>query len=262
MLNDYNVYTARIAGEIREEYTPGTLEHALADLYAGSTLDGEDIFIKLQSEPLKNTQLGRTYREVVDYYLGVKEFHLAVFSGVWIPTGGIRKLGVHPEIGFQGGVKSKRMNYDLTVAIKFLNSPNYYRAYRKDVGLYEDTRRFFGGYMGADVGYDFLRGKSSEFQLLGGIAFDGFDILEEDKKSGAKIAGAQSYNFNVGLGYRCYVSKESYFGIRVKYHVVDYSLSRTIDFTGNPITVHLVWGWFEKSNKIHSLETLKYPSRW
>jgi hypothetical protein len=159
------------------------------------------------------------------------------------------------------GAKKKKMNYDLTMVFKFGNSTNSYYARRTESSNLELTNHFFGGYIGFDIGRDIIVHKRHELQLTGGFALDGFDALEEDKDNDLKSASTWSYNFNFGLGYRYYINNGFYLGLRSKYNVVDYSLNKVIDFTGNPITIQFTIGVLDNAVRNNNLKALKYKLR-
>lgn len=96
---------------------------------------------------------------------------------------------------------------------------------------------------------------------MGGIAFDGFDVLEEDLDSGLKSASAASLNLNLGVGYRYYLKNNGYLGLRVKYHFVDYASNHVVDFTGNPITIQFVIGGLTNDYRKRNLNALKYNKK-
>lgn len=255
---EFDNFTIRAAKELKRNFEVGTIEYLLCDFYGGN----EDVFASLQAEEYKESALGSQYHEVVAKNLNSPEFHMAWITGVWIPTGALSKLGVHPELGFQMGYKKEKMNYDLTMALKFINSPNEFYAKRpkSDTGP-ELTDYFFGGYIGIDVGRDVYVNRKHEMQITGGIAFDGFTVLEADDDNNLKSASANSYNFNLGMGYRYYLNQSFYLGLKVKYNLVDYTLTDVIDFSGFPITIHFLIGGFENSVKRKNLRDLKYKWR-
>jgi len=97
--------------------------------------------------------------------------------------------------------------------------------------------------------------------LTGGVAFDGFDALTEDKDNDLKAESTWTYNFNFGLGYRYYVTNKFYLGLRGKYNIVDYALNNVIDFTGNPITIQFTIGGVNNVLRNNNLKALKYKLR-
>jgi hypothetical protein len=146
--------------------------------------------------------------------------------------------------------------------LKFLNSPNDYLARRTSSGnAPELTNYFFGGHIGFDIGRDIYYKKGHELQITGGVAFDGFDVLKEDKENNLEYESTFSYNFNAGIGYRFYVTNSFYLGVRAKYNFVDYSLNNVIDFTGNPVTIQFMIGTVNNVLRNDNLKALKYKLR-
>jgi len=256
---DFDDYTRKLALDLKNSYPEKSIEYVLAEFYSNNY---DTIFSKIQSKEYPESILKKEYNIIVEKYKKLPEFHIAGIMGVWIPTGELTRLGIHPELGFQMGVKKRKMNYDCTILLKFLNSPNSYYAKRdKSSDSFELTNHFFGGYIGFDIGGDLYAKKGHEIQLTGGVAWDGFDVLKEDKDNNLKSATVNSFNINLGLGYRYYIKNSIYFGLKVKYNVVDYSLNKIIDFTGNPITAHFIIGRVDNVFRNRNLQTLKYKQR-
>ena len=256
---DFDKFTIKAAIELKAKYNPESIEYLICEFYGDNC---DTIFAKIQSNKNTSSILSVEYKKSVDKYLNISELHMALITGVWIPTGGISKLGLHPEIGFQIGAKHKKMNYDFVVSIKFLNSPNDYYARRtKGDGSLELTNNFLGGYVGFNVGRDIFYRDRHEIQVLSGIAYDGFDALKEDKSKEIQFESVSSFNFNVGLGYRYYLNNSSYLGVSAKYNFVDYSANKVIDFRGNPISIQFIIGGLLNTDKDSGLKALKYKWR-
>ena len=253
---EFDNFTKELALGLKDNYKQESIEHLLTEFYSDNY---DTIFSKIQTREYEETIIAEKYNEAVKKYVNLPEYHISWITGVWIPTGQLSKIGVHPELGFQVGMKHKRMNYDLTMAFKFIKSPNDYYAMRNDV--MELTNHFFGGYIGLDVGWDIYVKDGHEIQVTGGVAFDGFDVFKEDKKNDLKAVSTSSYNFNAGIGYRYYFTDSFYLGIRAKYNVVDYTLNNIIDFTGNPITIQFIIGGVDNAFRNHNLRSLKYKLR-
>jgi len=256
---EFDNYTQELSKNLIREYDPNQIEYLFAEFYGENS---DTIFSKIQTKIYGQNPLTTEYERAVNKYLNMPEFHMSWVTGLWIPTGKLAKLGLHPELGFQMGAKHKKMNYDLTMTFKFINSPNDYYARRtKSGGLLELTHHFFGGHIGFDIGRDIYSNNGHEIQLTGGVAFDGFDALVEDKENDLASESAGSYNFNFGLGYRYYVTNSFYLGLRAKYNMVDYSLNDVIDFTGNPITIQFTIGGVNNVLRNNNLKALKYKLR-
>lgn len=256
---EFDRYTQAFAEGLKTKYEPETMEYLLAEFYSGNT---DEIFLKLQTKSYSESILAQEYENTVEKYVDMSEFHMSLVSGIWIPTGDLKILGNHPQFGFQMGAKHKKMNYDITLIITFLNSPNeYYGRRKKSDKSLELTNHFFGGHIGFDVGRDIYSKNGHEIQLTGGIALDGFDVFEEDEDKGYESESTFTYNLSLGLGYRYYIRDSFYIGLSAKYNFVDYSLSNVIDFTGNPITVQLIVGGVIHALRTNSLKALQYKTR-
>lgn len=237
---EFDSFTIKFFKAELKQHDTLTTNYLLSEFY-GYNVD--TLFTKIKSEEYQNTILSEEYAKLVKKTRDIVDGNYALLMTAWIPTGDISILGVHPQLGFQVGGKYKKINLDFTLAFKFLRSKTGYFATRvnSDKSVVY-TEKFLGGYLGLDWGYDIWSIKNNEFQLLTGIAYDGFDAINEDKKNELKAESVSSYNFNFGVGYRYYFKGGAYFGLQAKYNVVDYTLNKVIDFTGNPITISFVIG--------------------
>jgi len=248
----FDNYTRWLASALKTIYEPESTEYLLTEFYSD---DYESILFKIQDENFKGSFLHDKYHELLNKYIKKPEFHFSFFTGIWIPTGELKKVGVHPDLGIQLGLKRKKINYDFTFSIKFAkSSEKYYARSNKCSDEWEETDSFLGGYMGFEIGGDLISKKRHELQVVGGVGYDGFYVLDE-------TASTSSYNLNLGLTYRYYVSNNFYVGLKVKYNLVNYALNSIIDFTGNPVTVHFSLGIVRNNQRNIYLSALGYPLR-
>jgi hypothetical protein len=255
---DFDSFTKNAFLNLKDQYSPESIDYLLCEFYSTNS---DTLLVKLQSDLYKNSIPAKEYNRIVSRYINLPEYHLAWVSGVWIPTGEIKSLGVHPDLGFMTGIKYKKMSYDVTMTFKFLNTPEPYLARRYSSSVLEPTNYYFGGYMGFDVGRDVYSRNNHEVQLMGGIAFDGFDTFKDDPDNASKSSSASGLNLNLGIGYRFYMKNDSYLGLRVKYNFVDYSSNKIIDITGNPITIQFLIGSLNNEYRNSNLKALKYKYR-
>jgi len=256
---DFDRYTQQQFYELKKEFAPGTEERLICGFYSDET---DSLFTRLQKGEYAGTFLARQYQEALEVAFNRVEGNFALITGIYIPTGDASVLGVHPELGMQFGAKYRRFNADLSLVVRFLKSANEYYAHRKKSGdSLELTDHFVGGYIGLDLGYDIIQRRRNELSLVGGVAMDGFDALEENEALGLKSESVWSWNVNFGLGYRFYFSPSFYLGLKARYNLVDYSASGVVDFTGNPVTVELIIGGLSNNRKKSELEMLDYPWR-
>jgi hypothetical protein len=255
--SDFDNFTKDIAKELMKNYSENSIEYLLAEFYG---YDPTLFFEKVQNLKFQNTTWYNRYQAYLDENLALPDFNLSWITGLWIPTGQIEVLGPHPDIGFQMGIKKRKMNYDLTMTFKFGDAKNAYWATRTNSGNTKElTKNFFGGYIGFDVGYDVYVHKHHEIQLLSGIALDGFDALEET--GGLPAESVLTYNINFGAGYRYYLTNSFYLGLRGKFNIVDYTVNNVVDINGIPVTLQLVVGGLTNRIKSKNLADLKYTGR-
>ncbi len=253
---EFDKGTQKIAKSLISNYNSETIEYLFAEFYSGNVAL---FFSKLQSGICKKSFLAEEYNKEVEKYVKKGEFHIAWITGLWIPTGDLTTLGIHPDLGFQMGSKVGKMNYDFSMTFKFLRSANYYTAYRGNNP--ELTDKFFGGYIGFDLGRDVYVNNGNEIQITGGIAFDGFDALEEDDELDIDSESTWTYNINFGVAYRYYITNSFYIGLKAKYNIVDYSLNGVTDLKGNALTVQFSIGGVNNVFRNRNLKALGYKLR-
>jgi hypothetical protein len=255
---DYDYFTQNLADTLLKREFDTPLELFFCQLYAN-----------IVSEPLKeiqkdtiyqNTNFRSYYLNEVHKYLSKPDFHLGFFSGIWIPTGNASVLGVHPQIGFQAGIKIQKMTYNLTLSFKFINTPEDYLILRE--GDIDTTRYFFGGYIGADIERELLKGKKHELSLLAGAGYDGFDAInknvEDDDPNNDVGHSINSFNANFGLGYRYFYKTKKYIGVQAKYNFVNYNNQGGTNLLGDCYTFSITLGGLSNPDKYYNLDELRY----
>lgn len=203
--------------------------------------DKEPLLNKLKNKELINTPLQVKYDSIQEGLRNANQFHMAVTSGIWIPQGNAALLGNHPYFGFKIGGKSKRILYDMVLAFRFLKSANNYNVIQD--GILTSTDEFFGGYIGLDMGYAFVNKPESEIDIIGGIAYDGFDAITGDENNDEDNVSINTLNLNLGLAYRFYYNDNGYLGLETKYAFLNYKNKGGTDFGGNSVTIGINWGF-------------------
>ena len=256
---DYSFFqfVQSLARALRQERAYSPIEQFFLDFYAG---DVDHIFRRVLDTSLSATILQEAYQREAATYLRMPEGHFSIYSGIWMPMGNASILGNHPLIGFEGGLKQKRWMLDALVEFKFLRSPNTYLVVKDDSTF--TTDHFFGGQIGLSGGYELLRYQSNEINLLGGIAWDGFDALSigevNDPDRITKTINA--LNLNLGIGYRKYFRDKSYIGIDTRYNFVDYRNPGGTDLDGHTLTIRLKYGLSRNGYRDRNLRMLDHPS--
>lgn len=188
------------------------------------------------------------------------EGHWALFAGAWYPFDNLNLVGTHPVIGGKLGIKYRRLILDLSVNIKFGNSANHYQVF-KDDSLY-DTRVFLGVFLGIDAGFEVLKHKKHEIDLIGGFGYEGFDALRDvhSKVSSDKVSVTlRSLNLNLGLGYRFYISSTTYIGLQGRYNFLNFLNHKGTNLSGNAMEFYILIGNSGnnyKSSRLRMLDVL------
>ncbi len=108
---EFDRFTKRWASSVMETYPASSLEFLLAEFYG---TDPSRLLKEIQSKQYECSVWYNDYYGIVEEYIDLREFHFGLMAGIWIPTGGIKHLGVHPDAGFQFGAKKNKMNYYIT----------------------------------------------------------------------------------------------------------------------------------------------------
>jgi hypothetical protein len=235
-----DIFTKDLALKLLQREVNSELEIFFLDFYSNNF---DKIFLRLQDTSLKSFKLRQAYYKEINSEINKHERHFSIYSGVWIPNGNLSVVGNHPIIGFQGGMKNKKgIMMDIAFEVKFNNSPNGYFVEKND-SLYSTTH-FFGGFFGAELGYELINYKSHELDLVGGCGWDGFDALEigEPNDPDRVTKTINALNLNLGLGYRKYFKNKTYIGIEARYNFVDYQNKNGTDLSGNTLTLRLKYG--------------------
>ncbi|MEC7753466.1 MAG: hypothetical protein VYB44_05515 [Bacteroidota bacterium] len=238
----FNTLLARMAKNAIGHYEPGSTEHFLASFYGS---DEPSLHEMMRLPTYHQSPIKSAYDTKVRQIDEMLKLHSGILGGWWMPTGEMQAVGSHPNIGFFIGGKKGKSTLDLSVSFKFLNAPNEYTAYRKeDFGLEVSTRHFFGGYFGIDYSRELIEWNRNEVLILAGAGIDGFDAIKEDEDNGISGESVFTYNFNAGLGYKYNLSHKQYLSLQAKYNLTDYALNGVVNYSGNAITLSLIWGFY------------------
>jgi len=215
---DYDFFTQSIADTLLKRIFYNPAELYFSELY--SNVLAKPMEEISHDSIYQNTAIKLYYDHRINKYRYKPDYHMSMMSGIWIPFDNASLLGIHPLIGFQAGFRSKKMTYNLTLAFRFVESKNEYEILLD--GNSVKTNTFFGGYIAADIERDILKLGKNEFDLLGGVGYDGFDAVnvntEDDDPDNDVSHSINSVNINFGLGYRHYMRDKRYIGLQGKYN--------------------------------------------
>ena len=266
--DDYYAFLRQYAGERLE--TPGLKPVEKWLLFFLSNPD-DRLYKALDQPEYNGTALQRAWRKNVKKQHIITGGNWGLTAGVWMPQGNAAMLGVHPNVGFVIGGRFDKVMVDFEAAIKFLRTKEHYVVIAD--GVPHSTNYFFGGSIGIGGGYELWRRKTNEFDLLGGIAWDGFDALPGSGNSNnnnnndpSKTLG--SFNMNAGLGYKFFFHNPddpgkkpcSYLGLQARYNFVNYLNEGGTNLSGNAITVGLIVGSYSRRGMARNIVTAR-PKR-
>jgi hypothetical protein len=170
---------------------------------------------------------------------------VALISGYWIPYGENKILGHHPSLGFLFGFGKKKMIYDLAMEFRFGRPKQPYITQYQGAPL--QTRHYFGGYIGLDVGYELRSYATSKLYFLAGVAMDGFDAVKGSKT--VKGKSLFSLNLNGGMGWRWFMQDGTYLGFELRHNFNHYTNPGGTDLSGNSLTGRLLIGLLKNDEK-------------
>jgi hypothetical protein len=248
---EFDKFTDSVSKIVIHNYKRKSIEHLLCELYSNTS---DSILIKVKSPIYKKSKIHNIpcdqhiKRRFKSGFINKEGWGIALMSGIWIPTGEQKILGIHPELGFQSGIKKAGYSAQFTLIIKFLNTPNQYLAKRVHSNdSIVPTNQFVGPYIGMDFGKSIIEFNKSELQFLIGIGFDAFTALDPLSDAYSRYEDVRSYNINFGLRYNYFFkSQHSYIGIEPKFNFVDYSLTGVTALKGNFISVRFIYAYKDK----------------
>jgi len=248
----FDAFTADYARALAKEQDPHTLEYLLCEYYSNNF---DPLLKALRNNKIPGTALQAKYNENVAQAMNAIEGNVAVIGEWWIPTQGASILGHHPGLGLQVGLKKSKFMVDLSLIIRFVSTPNYYKVYSQNTVM--TTRHFLGGYIGIDIGREMWRRGKSELDVVGGIGYDGFEAIKEDVDAGINSKSINSLNINIGVGYRYYYKKSGpYVSLQPRLNTVNYANKGGSDLSGNTVSIRLIWGFSSNDARDRQLEQL------
>lgn len=255
---NYDYFTQCIADTLLQRIFYDPLELLFSEFYANVLIDPVK---EIQFDTIyNNTEFRSYYYQRVDKYKHSADANINIFTGAWIPYGNAALLGNHPVFGFQVGAHTQKITYNITLAFRLFKSKNEYTIFRE--GNIETTDKFFGGYFGVDIEREIFKWRKNEFEIIGGVGFDGFTSVlvntEDDNPDNDVGHNISSVNTNFGLGYRHYISNNTYIGLQGKYNFVNYKNVGGTNLSGDSITISLFWGGFFNAQKKYDLNELRY----
>ncbi len=220
--------------------------------------DSFNLFFEKLYDKNNSSKIAKLFLEEIRKIKNKSDLSMGLITGIWLPTGNANLVGKHPIIGFYIGAKIKNLIIDADMNFKFLKSKNSYLV-EQDGEIYT-TDHFFGAYIGLDLTYVLKSSEKFNFNLLSGVAFDGWDALTLDKEKEIENQGVYGLNLNLGLGTQFFYKKFSNLGFEFRYNFNNFENENGTDFSGNTITAVLKWGFLGNVPKYKALEYFGYKT--
>jgi hypothetical protein len=172
---------------------------------------------------------------------------LGIMTGVWVPAGNLKTLGVHPSVGLLIGGRNKMNEYDVVWSFRFLNpTPRNYTVSRNDT-LHTDNY-YDGGYIGFDYTRYVLRKTRFELGIISAVGYDYFSVANgwggDTTHSDLVPFNIGSFDFSNGFRLKYFFRRGpgSFIGLAAKYHMINYCNRGGTDLGGNAFTIDIVYG--------------------
>ena len=250
--SDFDLLTTAWAESLLQNKEVTGDARAFCLLYANNT---EGFWQHLQQKQEATTPLEQVYSAETAKIKNMIDGNFGVLSGIYLPTGDLASvIGPKALIGMQFGFKMKKMQYDLTIAIRPGKAKEMYEVIHDD--QLKSTDHYLGGLVGLDLSYELRNNLKRELDLVGGIAFDGFDAIEGDVDNDIKGKSINALNLNIGLGYRFYSKSMNYLGVQAKYNIVNYKNTGGTNLAGNYFSVMVTYNLFGNIRKHRALDRM------
>lgn len=198
----------------------------------------------------------RDYNQLISDLVYNDYYFFTLYGGMWSPTGNLSKLGNKPEFGFSFGGFDGRYGAELILGFRFVDSPVDY-SIREEDSIYSDNH-FSSVTIGVQGYYSFLKTLRHDLSFTTGIAYDEITLVPTDEEKDIENVSTGSLNVNLGLQYRYYFDFKDYFGIDVRYSVLDFSNDINNELRGHAVSLRLIYGFTSSDRKRQQLRRLGY----
>ena len=252
----YQNFIRNMAESLLPRTDTNSITHLVCRHLAG---DNDYVMRRLSRREFDGTCLQKEYDKRitnVDEEFRKFRLHAAGGIGIWIPRGESELLGNKLEISGELGGKRGRFGFDLSGAVRLLESREFYELYYNEQLVRTDD--YIGGYIGGTISGELLRLRRYGLDLFAGGGYDGFSAT-----IGEETRGVDSYNINFGLRMRYQYNKErnQFFGLQLRYNIVDYDTNGGSDLSGNTISLNVIYGYLGNRDVTGRAKRLRYYDR-
>lgn len=254
LLTWYKTFTDTIAARCLTYSDLSPDERFFASYYMHPS---DSVYLLLKGKEYGNSMIKKLVTAPLYGEVPKTQAHYSMSAGMWLPNQHLEMLGMHPFIGGQLGLKHERYLADLSLDLRFGESPKVYQVVVD--GDLHDTQNFFELSARLDFGYEMFRLWNTELLFLGGIGYDHINAYYEandpDDETDDVNKYLHSFNLNIGGSYRIYLRNSHYLAFTGKYHRLNFRNKGGTDLKGNAATLSLEYGlgmnrWINDRNTI------------
>lgn len=235
---DFSKFTRELAVNLKQYSDLQPVERFFLDVYSH---DFRKAFDALEKGTLKGSRIDSLYRERRHRVLTASKRYLGAYLGLWRPGGNLSTLGNHPQIGFFSGATHNRAVFSFNFLMGFGNAANPYHVVANNALF--TSEHYLSLHLGFDGGMAIIKTSGSALIASAGLAYEGFESLSLGQQEQYEMSNfIGTFNLNLGLQYRFMFFDGSFYGLQAKYHFVNYKNPGGTDFSGNVVTVGLLFG--------------------
>ena len=243
LYQEFNDFTSAYAKGLMETVNKGSIEHALCQFYSNQFNEFDAI---MKTQVLSGTTIKNDFDRNLNPETRRKEMYAQINTGLWIPSGSLRVLGWHPNLGVRIGNKIGRFTIDYGFSFGFIRAPKTYTVLFQNAP--RQTNVFRDALFDIECGFEILRIGNNKLCLLAGGGFEGIQPFAESstaRNSSGKVVenykSPGSANISYGIGQRVLISDRRALGFQIRYNSVHFKNPGGTDLSGSTLTVRVAF---------------------
>jgi hypothetical protein len=242
----FNEFILKETKRLEPNYHVGTIENLLCKAFSNDSISFGRSIIKPN---FNGTKIKGLYDNELFQARRIVDIDWNVYTGIWKPFGAAQVLGNHPIFGAQCGWIKRSITYNFNFEFRFLDAAHHYYAYDKfNTGVWDSTKVFTGINLCFEVSRPIFESEKMAIEIIGGAGYDGFETFHYNNSNynnynnrpRTPTAGFLSCNGGIGIKHK--LKDNNFLGFQLKYNIVDYTANNIVNFTGNSISLRVMYG--------------------
>lgn len=238
---EFNDFTASYAAGLKDVVNKGSIEYVLCEFYSNNFKSFDSV---MKTQMLSGTTMKNDYDRNLNPQTRRREMHLQLSTGLWMPSGSLRLVGVHPSIGVRIGTRISKFTIDYGFSFSFVKSAKTYSV------LFQNAPRlttvFRDALFDIESGFQVWRSGNHRLYLLGGVGLEGIQPFVEPQTThnasgkvvdNYKVIG--SVNISTGIGHQVLISDSHALGFQLRYNSVHFKNPGGTDLSGDAWTLRV-----------------------